>query len=301
MHPNAIEVVDCSAQADCIGDVAGSRFETLRGAEIESLFEGHVLNHVASALPGRHVLEDLGLAIYDTYACWAEDLVSGKDKEIQCLHIDLHMRHRLRSVQKDRRTIPMGYLDHLCCGRNNAESVRDLRDGDQAGLRSEQLLVLIQQHLTAVIYGRDAQLRPLLRAEHLPWDDVGMMLKPGDSNLVVFLNIASSPALGNEIHAFGSAPNEDDLACGRRIQEPANLFTRRFMRIRRTRSQLMRGAMHIGVLVLVEILQPVDDALRLLCGRRVIQPDQRAPVHAFAKYGEVAPDRLRVERIGREV
>ena len=92
MHPNAIKVVDCSAQADCICDVAGARFKTLRRVVVQSVFEGHILNHVAPALPRRHVLQDVGLAIHDTDPREAEDLVSREHKEIaiQCLYIDLH-------------------------------------------------------------------------------------------------------------------------------------------------------------------------------------------------------------------
>ncbi len=54
--------------------------------------------------------------------------------------------------------------------------------------------------------------------------------------------------------------------------------------------------MDIRVLVLVEVLQPVHNRLRLLRGGGVIQPNQRPPIHPLMKNGKVAPDLIDVER-----
>jgi hypothetical protein len=55
----------------------------------------------------------------------------------------------------------------------------------------------------------------------------------------------------------------------------------------------VRGAVDVGVFVLVEIGEAVDDGLRLLRGGGVVEPDERAAVDLLAKDGEVA---LGVER-----
>ena len=49
----------------------------------------------------------------------------------------------------------------------------------------------------------------------------------------------------------------------------------------------MGGAVNVGVLVLVEILQTVDYRLRFLCGGRVIEPNQRTAIHALLENWEV--------------
>ncbi len=53
--------------------------------------------------------------------------------------------------------------------------------------------------------------------------------------------------------------------------------------------------MNVGIFVSVEVAKAIDDALRLLCRRGVVQPDQRSPVHAFAQQRKVPANRLRVE------
>jgi hypothetical protein len=62
----------------------------------------------------------------------------------------------------------------------------------------------------------------------------------------------------------------------------------------------MRGAMHVRVLVLVEITQAVDDRLRLLRCCRIVQPDQRTAIDLLAQNRKIAADRFHVEGIRRE-
>ena len=61
--------------------------------------------------------------------------------------------------------------------------------------------------------------------------------------------------------------------------------------------QLVRGAVDVGVLVGVEVGQPVDDRLRLLRGGRVVEPDQRLAVDRFAQDREVRAHRVDVENL----
>ena len=63
----------------------------------------------------------------------------------------------------------------------------------------------------------------------------------------------------------------------------------------------MGRAVNIGILVSVKVAEPVDDALRLLGGRGIIQPDQRTAVHAFPQDRKIPPDGFHVEGLRREV
>src|SRR5580698_1764370 len=106
----------------------------------------------------------------------------------------------------------MSRFDHFAYWRNDSKSIRDLRQCDEACLRSEQLFVFVEKHLTAVINRSDAQPRTLLGAKHLPRNDIGVMFKPGDNNFVVLLNVSAAPTLCHQIDAFCCPANEDDLA-----------------------------------------------------------------------------------------
>jgi hypothetical protein len=164
----------------------------------------------------------------------------------------------------------------------------------------KQLLVLIEQNLTGVIHGRNAQPRALFRAQHLPGNDVGVMLQPGDDNLVVLLNVLPSPTLRHQIDSFGSSAHKDDFARGAGIEKAARLLARGLVGIGRTRGQLMRGAMHVRVFVLVKVTQAIDHRLRLLRGCSIIQPDQRTAVDLLAQNRKIAANRLHIEGIRRE-
>ena len=89
-----------------------------------------------------------------------------------------------------------------------------MRDRNQAGLWAKQLLVLVEQHLAGVVHRRNPQTRALFRAEHLPGNDVGVMLQPGDDDLVVLLNVLPPPALRDQVDRLGGSANKDDLTCG---------------------------------------------------------------------------------------
>ena len=160
----------------------------------------------------------------------------------------------------------------------------------------KQLLVLLEDDLAAVVDGRDAQFGALLGRELLPGHDVGVMLEVRDDDLVVLVDVASTPGLGNEVDALGGPAHEDDALGRRRIDERAHLRPRALVGVGRARGERVRGAMDVGIFALVEEREAVDHALRLLRRRGVVEPHERAPVDALVEDGEVAPDDVRVER-----
>ena len=109
-----------------------------------------------------------------------------------------------------------------------------------------------------------------------------------------------SPALRNQVDRFGCSANKDDLAHGAGIEEAPRLFARGLVSIRSARRKLMGCAMDIGVLVLVEVGDTIDDRLRLLRSCAVVEPDERMSVDGFAQNGEVAANCFHVKRVGRE-
>ena len=62
------------------------------------------------------------------------------------------------------------------------------------------------------------------------------------------------------------------------FEEAAHLLARLLICIGGARGEFVSGAMDVGVLVLVEVFQPVDYGLRLLRGRGVVEPDQRTAI-----------------------
>ena len=55
LHADGFDIVERRAEPDGVGDIAGAGLEALGRALIDRLFESDVGDHIAAALPGRHV------------------------------------------------------------------------------------------------------------------------------------------------------------------------------------------------------------------------------------------------------
>ncbi len=178
------------AEADRVGDVARAGLEARGRRLVDGLLEGDVLDHVAAALPGRRVIEHVRLAVQRADAGRARR-PCGRRKQtvaVELLHVDAHVRDRLRAIDQHARAVAMGHLDHLAGGSDGAERVRDLREATPACVRgAEQLLIFVEQNLAVVIDRRDAQCAPVSCAQLLPGHDVGVVLQPGDDDLVALV------------------------------------------------------------------------------------------------------------------
>ena len=145
-----------------------------------------------------------------------EDLVAGEHEEVgvERLHVDAHVRDRLRAVHQRPGAHRMRGLDDLVHRHDGAERVRNLRDRDQLGAVVEQLSVFIQQDLAAVVHRDHAELRALLGGELLPRHDVGVVLEVREDDLVARAEVGATPALRHEVDRLGRAAHEDDLLVG---------------------------------------------------------------------------------------
>ncbi len=182
----------------------------------------------------------------------------------------------------------MRHLRHLLGGRHGAERVRDLREGYELRAGPEQLLIGVRPNLPMIIDGHHFKHRPRLRAELLPGHDVGVMLEPGDDDLVILADILSAPALRDEVDGLSCAANEHDFVRGRRAKKAADLLAGVLIRVGGAGGKLMRAAMDVRVFETVEMNKPVDDDLRLLRGGGVVEPDQGMTVDALVEDGKVA-------------
>src|SRR6266403_3552193 len=190
----------------------------------------------------------------------------------------------------------VGHVDHRFSRRYCAECVRHLAEGDDSSARPQQLFVLLENHLTAAVYRSDTQACALFCSELLPGNNVGVMLEPRDHNFVVFLDVAVPPTLGDQIDALGGTTHEDDLTCGGSIQKSANFVPRALISIGRTCSQRVGSPVNVGILVAIKSRDPVNDRIRLLGSRGVVEPNQRSPVHMFLQDREVAFDDMRIKK-----
>ena len=102
--------------------------------------------------------------------------------------------------------------------------------------------------------------------------------------------------MGDEVDRLRRSPDKNDLVGRWRVEKATHFFSCVLIRIGGPRGQFMRGTMNIGVFVLVEVCQAIDDGLGLLCGGGIVQPDQWAPVYPLVQNREVAPHGIGVKR-----
>ena len=170
-----------------------------------------------------------------------------------------------------------------------------MRDGHHAGARVEQLLVLFEEQLAAVVHGNHAQLGALFFAQHLPRHDVGVVLHGGDDDLVALFDVLAAPGTGDQVDAFGGAADEDQLVGGRGIQEMPGLDARLFVGRGGALAQFVHAAMDVGAIHLVEMADGVDHHGGLLRGGGAIQVDQRLAVNRLLEDREILADFFDVE------
>ena len=122
-----------------------------------------------------------------------------------------------------------------------------------------------------------------------------MVLEVGDDDLVALVDVLPAPALGDEVDALGRAADEHDVVRRVRTDEPRHGGAGLLVGVGGPGGQVVRGPVDVGVLVLVEVRQPIDQRARLLRGGGVVEPGDLPSVDALRQDREVRPDRGDVE------
>ena len=188
------------AQADRVGDVAGAGLEAAGRRLVDGLLEGDVGDHVAAALPGRHRRRappacrrhaDAGRARTPCGRRRRRSRSRAPARRPACARPTARRRPaRARRGDGPCATISLRR-------RDGAERVRDLRERRRACVRGpSSFSYSSSMHLAVVVDRRDAQPGALLGAELLPGHDVGVMLEPGDDDLVALARCCGGPRSG---------------------------------------------------------------------------------------------------------
>ena len=170
-----------------------------RRVGVRRFFERHVADHVAAALPRRQDFVQLFLDEDGADAGRAENLVAGEDEEIgaHLLHVDRHVGDRLGAVDDDARAVALGHLRHFLDRQDRAQAVRRLRQRDDLRARAEHLLVLFQHDLAVIVDGNDAEHGAFVLGDHLPGNDLGVVLEHREHDFVARLQELAAVGVGD--------------------------------------------------------------------------------------------------------
>ena len=269
---DALHVLDGGSQTGRAGGIDRTGLEFMRQLGIDSARARDGFDHLAAGEKRRHFLEQVLPAVQPADAHGAKDLVPGEGEEIraQLLHIHRHMRRALRAVHDHDRALLVrhggDFLDRVL----PAENIRHLRHGDDLRALGNERFDLLKIH-TAVGRALDElQLRARLAADHLPRQQIAVVLHDRHEHLIARLDVRQAVAVGDEVQALGRVAGKDDLTRRACPDEIAHGLARLLIDIGRLHAQRIQPAQGVGIVAAVEIRHRVQHALRALRRGRVI-------------------------------
>ncbi len=143
----------------------------------------------------------------------------------------------------------MGRINDSLHRQYGAQRIRHLSDRDQDRTGIQQAQELIENELPARVDGRDLECAARLLAEHLPGNDVRVMLQAGDQDLVAGLEARPPISLGDQIDGLCGATHKDDLARGASIDELPDSLPGSLERLGRRLAERMDAPVDIGMRV----------------------------------------------------
>ncbi len=289
-------IVEGRGEADRVGDVRRARLELRRGIGIDGLRERHVADHVASPLPGLHRPLRFGRGPHRPNSGGAEDLVPGEDEEIaaDAADIDGEVRHGLRPVDKDARAVGLRHAGHRLDRKDRPQAVGGMGEGDELRPRPEQRRVGFEDHVPPVVDRGHADHPPGPLREHLPGNDVGVVLDFAEDDLIAGRE-ARAAGVGDEIDPLGRAADENDLLRARPPEEPLHRGPGPFVGVGRAGGEGVSPAMDVRIVGGVVVGDRLDHLPRLLGRGRIVEPGQRLAVDLLVEDGEIAPHPLDIE------
>ena len=166
----------------------------------------------------------------------------------------------------------------------------------EPGVRVEQLAVVLDQKLAAIVDRHHADCCALLFGHHLPRNDIGVMLQRGQDDLVTGLEEFATVPLRHQIDAVGGAAGENALARFFGVDEGLDLEPRLFVFRSRRFRQVVHGAVDIGVLRAAVFHPAINHPLRHLTRCCIIQKNQRLIFDLQAENGKVPAQRRHIQR-----
>ena len=120
-------------------------------------------------------------------------------------------------------------------------------DGDQLGVGTEHLFVLVHEQFSGVVNGHDPQIGSLFLAQHLPGNDVGVVLHVGDDDVVAGAYVLPPVGVSHQVDPFRGVPSVNYLFVVAGIDELPDLGSCALITISRLLAHGMDAAVHIGV------------------------------------------------------
>mmetsp|Transcript_2406 Transcript_2406/g.6645 ORF Transcript_2406/g.6645 Transcript_2406/m.6645 type:complete len:495 (+) Transcript_2406:517-2001(+) len=305
VHPDVAQVVASGPQANRFADGRGTGLELPRRPGKSAVGLKDVLDHLPPSHERRHRLEDLHLSPQEAYPGGSAHLVARAHGEVhlELAEVHRHVGHRLAGVQEHLapRVAPAPRQGHDVADRVDApQDVAHVPHGDELGSRPDGLPQALQvQGLRRLVEADVLESELLPPAQDLPGNDVAVVLRDRQHDLVSLPQVLLPPSVSHEVDGLARVPGEHDLPRRLGADEPGHLVPGLFIPLRRLGAQRVDAPVNVRVVVRVVVLHCAKNPPRLLGRRRVVQVHQPlVPVHLPLQDGELPPDARHV--LGRQ-
>ena len=213
----------------------------------------------------------------------------GADEEVavERLHIDVEVGRALRAVDHHIGAYLAGPLGDQLDGVVGAEHIGDLGERDNAGAVCDDRGQRLELQLARIGDGDGLERSARELADHVPGDDVGVVLHLGDHDLVARLEGESAEAAGDEVEPLGATADEDDFGDRAAVHEGAAALAGRLIHLGCGLAGGVDAAPDGRILRGIEPLHAVDDLLGLLGRRRCVEVGVGLSVHQLLEHREV--------------
>ncbi len=291
------DILDGFAQPNDARNIWRARFKLMRQFVVGRFFEGDRLDHFATAVVGRHLVQPLFLAVQHAYTRRAEHFMPGEGVEvgIQFLHIHLGMRNGLRAIHEYRNTFLVRLLDDGFDWIDRTQRIRNVAEGKYLYLIVHEGIQFVQHQLPFVVHGGYAEFGTALFADHLPGHDIAVVLHGGDKHGIPFVDEFAAVRGRHQVDAFRATAHKNTFLAGTGIDELAHELPGFFKSRGCFLAELVDTAVHIGVTMAVIVVQLIDYSAGFLARSRAVQENDGLAIHFLFQQRKVLPDFIDIE------
>src|SRR5581483_7714291 len=206
VHADGVEILNGCRQSYRPTKVRRAGLEFVREHVPGRVLVADELDHVASCLVRRHLLEEFPFAYQPANPCGAQHLVAAEGVEVdsEVVELDSHVRRALRAIYYCR--YAARDLPHIAQCRDRTRGVRYMRDREHLGASRDQRAQMIEVEATVRRDLGDLKGGLSAQRELLPRNKVGVMLQSRDDDFIAAMYIGRR---GDQIQGFRRAASED--------------------------------------------------------------------------------------------